>query len=256
MIITATDGALTNPLSSTVSVVIRLQDINDNSPKFYQELHRIRISEDLPVNTLIFWLQARDPDSGPNGLIRYSLTDGATDSNRGTQTRFRVDDRTGAIRLSSSLNARIQNRYNITARARDSGKLYSTCFIEIELIPVNRNLHAPYFDEQRTKFEISENAAIASRVGVVSATDEDTTHLEREIRYSIVDGDGLGVFQIDQNTGKVIFYFSTGNVVLIPLNTNNELTHDIAFVLTPRSNHGVIMNRMFMNSTTKWLKKS
>jgi len=202
LIITATDGASTKQLSSSVSVMITLLDVNDNPPEFYQNLYRIRIAEDLPANTLIFWLQAHDPDFGTNGLIWYSLSDGATDSSHGRQTRFRVDDRTGAIRLSSPLNARIQNRYNITARARDVGKLYSTCFIEIEVISVNKNLHAPFFVEQRIKFEISESAPISSQVGSVSATDEDLADPEREIRYFIVDGNGLGVFQIDPITGR------------------------------------------------------
>ena len=201
----ASDDSAVKPLSSSVNVTIHLSDVNDNSPTFYQDLYRIRISEDLPVNALIFWLKAYDPDSGTNGLVRYSLTDGTTDSNRNSPPRFRVDGRTGAIRLSAPLNARAQSQYNITARARDSGKRYSTCFIEIDVIPVNRNLHAPFFEEQRLKFEIFENAAIATQIGTVSAIDEDETDPEREIWYSVVDGDGLGIFQIDQNTGMKFF---------------------------------------------------
>ena len=211
----ATDGDSTKPKSSSVNIIIRLLDVNDNSPEFYQSRHRIKISEDLPVNTLIFWLQAHDADAGENGLVRYSLTDGMTDLNRGLQPRFRVDDRTGAIRLSSSLSARVQNRYNITARARDAGKRYSTCFIEIEILPVNKNLHAPFFEEQKVKFEISESATISTQIGSVSAIDEDVDDPERDLRYSIVDGNGLGIFRIDQNTGIFVCIFFFDHVVLI-----------------------------------------
>ena len=196
----ASDSSKTNPRKSTARIIIRLLDVNDNAPRFYQSIYRIRISEDLPKHVVLFWLQANDPDEGENSAIRYTLTDGVTNKNDG-RTRFRVDDRTGAIRLKAPLDARVQNRYNITARARDSKKLYSTCYIEVEVLPVNRNLYAPYFSNRYVRVEVAENGPIGTEVGVMSATDEDTTEPERSVAYYIVDGTGLGFFSIDENTG-------------------------------------------------------
>ena len=196
----ATDSA-SSPLTSSATVFIRLIDVNDNAPKFFQPVYRIRIAEDLPVHAVIFWLQAQDADEGDNGIVRYSLTDGVSNRNDAI-ARFHVDDRTGAIRLSAKLDSRIQNRYNITARARDSKKYYSTCYIEVEVLPVNRNLHAPYFENPHTRFEVPENSVIGTNIGTVSAVDEDKTDPERDVGYYIVDGTGLGFFDIDQNTGK------------------------------------------------------
>ena len=181
--------------------MIRVLDFNDNSPKFYQDLHRVRVAEDLPVHTVVFWLQAYDLDEGRNGRVRYSLTDGASNANDNTGPRFRVDDRTGAIRLSAPLDARVQNRYNVTARARDSGKRFSTCFIEIEVLPVNKNLHAPYFISRKVKLEMKENVDIGTQIGSMSAIDEDVTEPENDVRYYLTEGNGLGIFTIDENTG-------------------------------------------------------
>ena len=203
--VVATDAAL-NPRSSSVAVIIRLLDVNDNAPKFHQNRYQIQIAEDLPLHAVIFWLEAHDPDEGKNGAIRYTLTDGVSNRNDAL-ARFHVDDRTGAIRLSAKLDSRVQNRYNITARARDSGKLYSTCYIEVQVIPVNRNLHAPYFKYRDTKLEVREDAPIGTNIGSRLAVDEDRTDPERDIGYYVVDGTGLGIFDIDQYTGMYSFYW-------------------------------------------------
>lgn len=202
--VTATDGSKTRPLSSTTTVLIHVTDINDNIPMFHQDLYRIRISEDLPVGTLVFFLEAQDPDSGDNGDIRYSLKD--VRNSRDRISRFKIDDRTGAIRLAAPLNYRTQSRYNITARARDvkQRNRFSICYIEIKILPVNRNLYAPYFDFTDKRMEIAENASVGSLVGTVSALDEDITEPENEIRYSIVDGTGLGYFEIEPVTGMLL----------------------------------------------------
>lgn len=196
------DSSTTHPLTSTSTLIIRLSDVNDNAPHFHQQLHRIQISEDLPINTVVFWLQARDPDLGENGEIRYSLTAGVTDKNDRSRSYFRVDDRTGVIRLSKPLNARVQSSYNITARARDLKKLYSTCYIEVEVMPVNKNLRAPYFPLRYTKLEISEGAPIGTELGAVNAIDEDLTEPENSVHYYIRDGTGLGAFSVDSFSGQ------------------------------------------------------
>ena len=197
----ASDSAPAGPRTSRVKVRIKILDVNDNPPQFYKSLYRIQVSEDLPKHAVVFRLQAHDADFGENSVVRYTLTDGVTNRND-AKTRFQVDDRTGAIRLSAKLDARVQNRYNITARARDSKKLFSTCYIEVEVLPVNRNLYAPYFKYRDIRMEVEENAYIGTTVGAVSAVDEDTTSPERDISYFIVDGTGLGIFAIDQNTGR------------------------------------------------------
>lgn len=199
--VVASDSAPLHPRKSSALVAIRLLDVNDNPPQFYQSVYKIRISEDLPKHVVLFWLQAHDKDEGENSAIRYTLTDGVTNKKDG-RTRFDVDDRTGAIRLLAPLDARVQSRYNITARARDSKKLYSTCYIEVEVLPVNRNLHAPYFSDRYIRIEVAEDAVVGTKVGVMSATDEDRTEPERIIAYRIDDGTGLGVFAIDENTGR------------------------------------------------------
>jgi hypothetical protein len=58
-------------------------------------------------------VRALDADTGVNGEVRYSLADN-------TQSIY-VDERTGVVRLSSSLDHELQHRLVVVVQARDGG---------------------------------------------------------------------------------------------------------------------------------------
>ncbi|NWR50830.1 FAT1 protein, partial [Regulus satrapa] len=62
----------------------------------------------------------------------------------------------------------------------------------------------PRFSIFADKGFIKEDAPVGSSVMTVSAYDEDAGR-DGEIRYSIRDGSGIGVFRIDEEKGKVTF---------------------------------------------------
>ena len=66
-----------------------------------------------------------------------------------------------------------------------------------------------------------ENSVIGTNIGTVSAVDEDKTDPERDVGYYIVDGTGLGFFDIDQNTGKWAITCKTVNAFLIDFKSCN-----------------------------------
>ena len=83
----------TRPLFSAakkISVVI--SDKNDNAPHFESTLVKASINEGLYPPFNVAEVYAYDPDTGPNGEIRYSLLDDGSDS------MFEVDAKTGFIR--------------------------------------------------------------------------------------------------------------------------------------------------------------
>uniref|UniRef100_A0A672YLW5 Protocadherin Fat 1-like n=1 Tax=Sphaeramia orbicularis TaxID=375764 RepID=A0A672YLW5_9TELE len=201
--IAARDQALSEPqLVSTVPLKITLEDVNDNPPKFVPPNYRVKVREDLPVGTVIMWLEAHDPDIGPSSQVRYSLTDNG-DGN------FEVDKLSGAVRIVQNLDYETKQVYNLTAKAKDKGKpisLSSTCFIEVDVVDVNENLYRPFFRSFVEKGFIREDALVGTSVMTVTAEDEDQGR-DGEIRYSIRDGSGLGIFTIDEQTGEFILFF-------------------------------------------------
>uniref|UniRef100_A0A8C9XKL9 FAT atypical cadherin 1a n=1 Tax=Sander lucioperca TaxID=283035 RepID=A0A8C9XKL9_SANLU len=197
--IAARDQAVTEPqLVSTVPLKITLEDVNDNPPRFVPPNYRVKIREDLPIGTVIMWLEAHDPDIGPSSQVRYSLIDNG-DGN------FEVDKLSGAVRIVQNLDYETKQVYNLTAKAKDKGKpmsLSSTCFIEVDIVDVNENLYRPLFRSFVEKGFIKEDALVGTSVMTVSAEDEDKGQ-DGQIRYSIRDGSGLGIFTIDEETGVI-----------------------------------------------------
>ncbi|XP_033985117.1 protocadherin Fat 1a isoform X1 [Trematomus bernacchii] len=197
--VAARDLATNEPqLVSTVPLKITLEDVNDNPPRFVPPNYRVKVREDLPIGTVIMWLEAHDPDTGPSSQVRYSLIDNG-------DGYFEVDKLSGAVRIVQNLDYETKQVYNLTAKAKDKGKpmsLSSTCFIEVDVVDVNENLYRPLFQLFTEKGYIKEDALVGTSVMTVSAEDEDKER-DGEIRYSIRDGSGLGIFTIDEETGII-----------------------------------------------------
>ncbi|XP_064201137.1 protocadherin Fat 1-like isoform X1 [Anguilla rostrata] len=197
--VAARDQAADEPqLVSTVSLRVTLEDVNDNPPRFFPPKYRVRVREDLPVGTVVAWLEAHDPDDGHSGQVRYGLADGGDGD-------FVVDKLSGAVRIARSLDYETKQVYNLTARAKDKGRpvsLSSTACVELEVVDVNENLYRPWFPSFAVKGSVKEDAAIGASVMRVTAKDEDKGR-DGEIRYSIRDGSGLGIFTIDEESGVI-----------------------------------------------------
>ncbi|XP_075052740.1 protocadherin Fat 1 isoform X1 [Mixophyes fleayi] len=197
--IQARDQAENEPqLFSNVFLKILVEDVNDNPPIFIPSNYHVKIREDLPVGTLVTWIEAYDPDLGLSSQVRYSFLE--TDDGK-----FEVDKLSGAVRIVKELDYEEKQVYNLTARAKDRGRpisLSSTCYISIEVIDVNENLHVPLFSNFVSKAVIREDVPIGSSVMTVSAHDEDSGR-DGEIKYSIRNGSGVGVFTIHEEKGII-----------------------------------------------------
>ena len=60
-------------LSSTLTLSVMVQDMNDNAPKFEKEIDEIDVDERLPRGTQILPLNARDLDKGKNSCLIYTI---------------------------------------------------------------------------------------------------------------------------------------------------------------------------------------
>ncbi|XP_057205827.1 protocadherin Fat 1 isoform X2 [Triplophysa rosa] len=193
------DKAIDEPkMVSTVLLHINLEDVNDNAPTCIPQEYHVRVREDIPVGTLVIWLEAYDPDLGLSGQVRYTLTDGEDES-------FQVNKVTGAVYLSQTLDFETRQVYNLTVKAKDRGRpnsLSSSCFIQVEVVDVNENLHRPAFPFFVDRGAVSEDAPVGSSVMKVTAHDEDSSR-NGDVRYSMRDGSGIGVFTIDEESGII-----------------------------------------------------
>ncbi|XP_072557676.1 protocadherin Fat 3a isoform X2 [Paramormyrops kingsleyae] len=183
---------------SVATLRISLEDVNDCPPAFIPSYYNARVLEDLPMGTIVAWLETQDPDLGVGGQVRYAL---ANDYNG----KFEVDKTSGVIRLNKELDYETQQFYNLTVRAKDKGRpvsLLSVSFVEVEVVDVNENLYTPYFSDFALTGSVKENSRIGTSVLQVTARDDDAGR-DGEIQYSIRDGSGLGRFSIDEETGII-----------------------------------------------------
>uniref|UniRef100_A0A673ZS26 FAT atypical cadherin 2 n=1 Tax=Salmo trutta TaxID=8032 RepID=A0A673ZS26_SALTR len=197
--IEARDQSKTDPqLFSMTNLVVVLEDINDNPPKFVPKIYNIKVPEDVPLGTVLLWVESYDLDLGSAGQISYNLKN----SENGA---FFLDASTGSLTLEKELDFERRQSYNLTVRAVDHGlprSLSSSCFIEVEVLDVNENLNKPVFSMFVYEASVMEDAPVGTSVLMLTAADRDLGR-DGVVRYHIHDGSGLGVFMIDEETGVI-----------------------------------------------------
>ncbi|XP_075066196.1 protocadherin Fat 2 [Mixophyes fleayi] len=185
-------------LFAVTDVTITLEDVNDNAPYCQPVTANVKIAEDIPAGTVLYFVDAQDFDTGPNGEVSYSLINDE-------QGIFRVDKLTGALILENELDFEKKSFYNLTVRATDAGHPFphsSVCHVEVQVLDVNENLQPPLFQSFVFHWSVLENSPPGTLVHSITAQDEDKGK-DGEIRYSIKDGTDLSVFSIDEETGSV-----------------------------------------------------
>lgn len=189
------DGSPDNPLSSTTVVNIRVLDVNDNAPFFSLKQYWVKVREDLPLGVVVIVMVASDPDLDEGGKITYALS--GDDS-------FSIDPLMGVVRLAKPLDFETIQLYNVTIIARDGGDppLESQAALVVEVEDVNENMYPPMFDDVVVVGQVSENQPKGTSVIKVTAHDADPPGMNSKFTYSILDGDGMGFFTIDDQ-GKI-----------------------------------------------------
>ncbi|CAB0008396.1 unnamed protein product [Nesidiocoris tenuis] len=201
--------ASTLALHSDALIRVIVDDINDNVPSFSLSTYSVKAREDIPVGTVIAILSASDPDLGSGGELRYSLVGQAEGDHA-----FKIDELSGSIRIVKPLDFEDRQVHSLTVRAKDRGSpsLSSEVTLIVEVVDVNENAYPPVFPDFVAAAAIPENQPIGSFVTRVEASDADSpTSDDSRVGYSIVAGDGLGYFSID-NEG-FIFWFAKGDLV-------------------------------------------
>ncbi|KAF1521415.1 Protocadherin-23, partial [Eudyptes sclateri] len=94
----ASDCSTHLPRSTTVSVVVHIDDVNDNDPVFLQNPIRAFVPAETPVNDTIATVRVEDVDLGSNGAVVFGLMI--------AETVFQIDANTGDIILQEPLTSK------------------------------------------------------------------------------------------------------------------------------------------------------
>lgn len=141
---------------------MEIEDVNDNAPEFDSKTVRISVPENVETDTALYAAHARDPDSGPNGLVRYKISN--TVANGGL---FAVDPKLGHLTLRRRLDYESAQRHTIVITATDSGvpPLSANLTIIVEVQDVNDN--PPVFEQAEYSVKVLETIPVNSQVSVL-----------------------------------------------------------------------------------------
>ncbi|VDL89343.1 unnamed protein product [Schistocephalus solidus] len=126
------------PQSCSLTVHVRVIDINDNAPTFSQPIFRFTIEEEQEAGTVVGIVTATDPDEDENGKVNYRLF-GSTAI---VQHNFAVNQHTGEITTRMRLDREVNAVYEFFVTAEDSTqakRLTSTAKVVVEVLDINDN---------------------------------------------------------------------------------------------------------------------
>jgi len=196
----ATDnGGRDGGQTTTTNLMIRIEDKNDNHPKFDRDEYRRIVREGETEFQPELFIRATDKD-GPlqgGGKVFYAINSINTDA-----TVFQIDEMTGQITIIKPVRMEDteNGRYDLVVRATDLGKpsLHSDVKVYVNMGSIRNQ--KPKFVQPRYDIAIRENAELGSEVLKVSANDPDGKN--SGLTYFIHSG-SKDNFKIDPKTGVI-----------------------------------------------------
>uniref|UniRef100_A0A672L2E4 Cadherin 7 n=1 Tax=Sinocyclocheilus grahami TaxID=75366 RepID=A0A672L2E4_SINGR len=200
----AVDRETNAPMEDESEFIVKVQDINDNEPKFLDGPYTAGVPEMSPLGTMVVQVTATDADDptyGNSARVVYSIIHG--------HPYFSVEPKTGIIRTAlPNMDREMRDQYVVTIQAKDMvgqmGGLSATTSVTVTLTDVNDN--PPRFS-QSYQYSVLESVPVPSVVAKLKAADADIDS-NAEMDYYIIDGNAPGVFNIttDEETQEGVIF--------------------------------------------------
>uniref|UniRef100_A0A673G2X8 Cadherin domain-containing protein n=1 Tax=Sinocyclocheilus rhinocerous TaxID=307959 RepID=A0A673G2X8_9TELE len=153
LILTAVDGG-TPPRSGTVAIYITVLDANDNAPVFSQDIYKVSLPENSPVDTVLVTVSATDADEGQNGEVTYEF---GHLSERLLEI-FSLDSLSGQIKLTGPIDYEEESSIELPIQAKDGQGSASHCSVLIDIVDVNDNAPVIVAEEAAAPHEVADEA--------------------------------------------------------------------------------------------------
>uniref|UniRef100_A0A671R6T4 Protocadherin Fat 3-like n=1 Tax=Sinocyclocheilus anshuiensis TaxID=1608454 RepID=A0A671R6T4_9TELE len=186
-------------LRSESYLEVEVIDVNENlnEPYFSEFAVRGTVKENSRHGTSVLQVTAQDDDKGRDGVIRYSI------KARSGLGRFSIDEETGMIYTTGSLDCETQDSYWLTVYATDRGVVPLSASIEVFIQVEDVNDNAPLTLEPVYHPYVMENSPKDVSVVRIQARDPDVTASDSRLMYRITAGNPQNFFSIDSNTGLI-----------------------------------------------------
>ena len=176
-------------LPATASLVVRVQDMNDNPPQINVNTlttnGEAQVQENAKVGTFVAHISVIDGDSGNNGKFACAINNENFQLIKLYHTEFKIV-------TSKVFDREMRDSFTVPLVCKDKGKQPQTSVVNMRVKVVDQNDHTPIFWPPRYSAILEENNPIGAYILKVNATDGD------------VGPNGKISFKLDSNAGELV----------------------------------------------------
>jgi hypothetical protein len=198
------------------TIVIHVNDVNDNPPVFDRPTYETQITEedDRMLPKRVLQVTAADGDKDREHNIVYFLTGQGIDPDQPDQSKFDINRTTGEIYVLKPLDrdepsGRPQWRFTVFAQDDGGNGLVGYADVQVNLKDINDN--APLFPQGGIYYgNVTENGTAGMMVMTMTAVDYDDAEegtnakLKYSIEKNVIDEHtGTPIFEIEEETGVI-----------------------------------------------------
>nr|XP_016848527.1 PREDICTED: protocadherin beta-16 isoform X1 [Anolis carolinensis] len=192
---------LQNPLE-LYTIEIKVEDVNDNAPRFSKNVFQLEIPEIVPPNTKFPLESAQDVDLGENSIQNYTLSPNAH-FKLGIESK-KDGGKSVDLILDKLLDREKQPNFELTFIAVDGGIPQRTGTVQIQINVLDNNDNFPQFIQSEYRARLKENSPQDTLLSKVEARDLDSGS-NAQITYSFhrVPEKIRDLFHVHEKTGEI-----------------------------------------------------
>ncbi|CAH1783761.1 unnamed protein product [Owenia fusiformis] len=241
MTILAVDDGIP-PMSGNTTICVNITDANDETPKFATNITYVTLWQNATIGTFIATMNATDGDLAPNNEVDYRIKSSSSVASIESEDKLlyiRVDSSYFSINATSGILVTAKE-FNFTEKGitidigvileveaidRALGLVGDVHLVELTLKFVNRNYHAPVFNQSVYNATIYNNAKAYTSLDYlnITATDLDSGQ-EGDITYSLSQNGSMVSAWIDPKAATIVLIPPALDLLSIANNGVLELT--------------------------------
>ncbi|XP_066480593.1 protocadherin alpha-C1 [Tiliqua scincoides] len=206
--ISVTASDLGSPPIATQKVLqVQIADVNDNPPKFLNQLREISVTENNKPGVSLFRVSASDPDLGENGRVSYLLRD-IDIQGSSLSSYLAIDANSGEIYAKGTFDFEQLQSFHFQVEAKDNGSpaLAAAFIVSITILDQNDNAPVILYPGMRNgsvAVEIVPRLADADYlVTKVVAHDPDSGQ-NAWLSYHLLQSSDSSLFRVSPNVGEL-----------------------------------------------------
>uniref|UniRef100_A0A8D2LK66 Protocadherin gamma-C5 n=1 Tax=Varanus komodoensis TaxID=61221 RepID=A0A8D2LK66_VARKO len=196
------------PLSTNVTVVLNISDVNDNAPRFTQQAYNTFLKENNPPGSLLCTVAASDPDEGDNARLTYSVM-GSQFQGAPISSLVYVNPESGDLYAQHSFDYERLQVFQVAVEVKDAGFPPLSSTATLHLFVLDQNDNAPVIVHPQVPKGSSFHQSVllpmdpGHLVTKVVAVDADSGH-NAWLSYRLLQEPGeAAAFKVERHSGEI-----------------------------------------------------